>query len=139
MSRTNRKQSYIRVDTKRGGVRVTLSGNAWVVLRLFAGYFLTDLTTPGPETDLGQDVTALQTLMPAIPTQANHRTQRRADAKKTHVPIPASKVQSLITLMEYAVDVRAGFMEGPLTNIGTCLVYLNDLSTIDLLGAVSGE
>jgi hypothetical protein len=130
-----RKNNYVKVT--KHGLRITLSTNAWVYLRLCVGYLVPDAADAQEEAQLR----ALLAKLPALPLASDRSRKgiRTRNGRKLSMVFPVAKVPTLQKAMTFAENVRAGFAEGPRTNIGSALTFLEGLDAITLLGALGNE
>lgn len=128
-----RKNNYVKVT--KHGLRITLSTNAWVYLRLCVGYMIS-----GPVDQLEEDaLRGLLAKFPALPIVGAKGGFRPRNGRKISMVFPVAKVNTLKKAMNFAHSIRGGFTDGPRTNIGSALTFLEGLDAITLLGALGNE
>ena len=123
------KQKYVKIV--KGGVRLRLSTNAWVILRLACGYMVAVDDPDGC-------AEKILPLLPPLPATRKAIRAVRVGRKWTDVFKP-SMIEPLIVVMEFAESIRAGCLDGPRTNIGSALNFLRALGPIELLAAAADE
>lgn len=119
---TARKNAYFRLVD--GGVKITLTSNAWVLLILALAYDeVADKKVANPE--------QLRECLPSFDERA-----RFGRSKKQGFVIPPNVIPDLLDLMEVAKNIPGGFLDGPISNIRTAKHHLEKLGLIDLLASL---
>lgn len=129
-----RKNNYVTLTTK--GIKITLTENAWMAANLSASHMIYKLY--GQCDEKCREIIALMDDFPAIPGTTGRPGAYRG--RKARIFFKPSQISLLKEIFTHAQTFRAGFWDGPRTNIGSAMVFLETLDLIELLGAVaSGE